>query len=106
MFYCTKVDTDNRGNQQLVVDRDHSHEVTVWEYPQRGGIAEVPGDQEIKSTRIGFSLVDDAGEVIDNFGIKAEVEFRGEVWNVVTPPAYHHGTRHTRHWSCDIKGRL
>lgn len=109
-LYCTKTEQDSRGNDQLVVDTGHHHDVSVWEYPQRGGIAEVAGDQQIRSTRIGFGLVDPTGAEIESFGVKAQVVFpTGSplegTWDVVTPPAYHHGTRHTRHWSCDIKWR-
>lgn len=109
-LYCTKVETDNRGNEQIVVDRGHSHDVTVWEYPQRGAIAQVPGDQQIRTTRIGYSLLDNDGVLVENVTIESEVVFAdgsplAGAWSVMEPPAYHSGTRQVRHWSAPIKER-
>lgn len=92
-------ETDNRGNRQIVADADGPHEVTVWVYPQRSAKAEVPGQQEINVVRIG---VDANLEGVD---LWSRVELMGKTWDTVTPPAYHHGTRHTRHWSIDIRER-
>lgn len=92
--------TDKRGNVHKVAVPLDKHEVRAWEYPQRSARAEVPGQQKINVTRVG---VDADLEGVD---LWSEVEYRGKVWDVVTPPYYHHGSsRHVRHWSIDIRER-
>lgn len=98
-IYPEKLVEDRRGNHQLIVDRDgpiHTKAVTV---PQRSSKAEVPGQAVIDVTRLVVAA--DLG----NVGIQSIVAWRGEEWDVVTPPGYHHGTRHTRHWTLDIRRR-
>lgn len=96
----TKVVTDKRDNEIKVADADGPHQVKVWIFPQRSARAEVPGQQKINVTRIG---VDASLEGVE---LWSRVEMLGKVWDVVTPPSYHHGTaRHTRHWSLDIRER-
>lgn len=108
-LYPIKEVEDSRGNTHKTVDKDRPIEGKAWTYPQRSAKAEVPGQQHINVTRIGVS-VDlagfDAGELFDDaIDLWAEVDFLGKSWDVVTPPAYHHGTRHTRHWSIDLRER-
>lgn len=91
--------TDRRGNKVLTPDLTNPVETKVWIYPQRGARAELPGQMEINVVRIGTAH--DLGEV----GIWARVDMLGASWDVVAPAAYHHGTRHTRHWSLDIRER-
>lgn len=98
-IYPQKSTTDNRGNHVIVVDMDNPIQTKCWVFPQRSGKAEVPGQMDIDVTRIGVAA--DLGEV----GLQSRVEWRGEMWDVVTPPAYHHGIRQTRHWSIDIRKR-
>jgi hypothetical protein len=90
---------DRRGNKVLAPDLANPVETRVWIFPQRGARAELPGQMEINVIRIGTAH--NLGEV----GLWARVEMLGSVWDVVTPPAYHHGTRHTRHWSMDLRER-
>lgn len=90
---------DRRGNHVLAVDLENPIVTKGWVIPQRSAKAEVPGQAVIDVNRIGVNS--DLGEV----GLLSRVTFRGEEWDVVTPPAYHHGTRHTRHWSIDIRRR-
>ena len=103
--WCTKLVQDNRGNDVVVIDDGCSHEVIVWHYPQRSSRAEVPGQVEINATRIGMDMVDLDGEPIENLTIHSRVDFLEGTWELVVPPQYHHGTRHTRHWSLTIKQR-
>lgn len=91
--------TDARGNKQLVAEADGPHSVTVWVYPQRSAKAEVPGQQKINIVRIGVAAD------LEDVDLWSRVQLQGKMWDVVTPPAYHHGTRHTRHWSIDIRER-
>ena len=42
---------------------------------------------------------------IQDMDLWSRVEFNDRQWDVVTPPGYHHGTRHTRHWSIDVRER-
>lgn len=96
--YRTKLDTDVDGNEVRVLDADGPHAVKVWIFPQRSAKAEVPGQQIINVNRIGV-------KVMAGVDLWSRVDFMGKVWDVVTPPAYHHGTRTTRHWSIDIRER-
>lgn len=99
VIYPEKLIVDRRGNHVLGPDMDspiHTKAVTI---PQRSAKAEVPGQAVIDVTRLIVGA--DLGEV----GLQSRVEWNGEMWDVVTPPAYHHGTRHTRHWSIDIRRR-
>lgn len=90
---------DNRGNEVEVASPENAHEVTVWLFPQRSARAEAPGQLGINVTRIGC----DAD--LEGVTLWSRVEMLGKQWDVVTPPAYHHGTRHTRHWSIDLRER-
>jgi hypothetical protein len=95
----TRTEIDNRGNEIEVADSDGPHEVRAAFIPQRSARAEVPGQQQINVVRM---IVDADLEGVD---LWSRVEWRGRQWDVVTPPAYHHGTRRTRHWSIDLRER-
>lgn len=94
-----KTVADSRGNKHEVADPNDFHEVKVWIFPQRSARAEVPGQQAINVIRIGV----DAD--MDGVDLWSKVELQGKIWDVVTPPSYHHGTRQTRHWSLDLRER-
>lgn len=90
---------DARGNETLHADPANPHVVRAAFIPQRSSRAEVPGQQQINVVRM---IVDaDLADV----GLWSRVEWRGSEWDVVTSPSYHVGTRHTRHWSIDIRER-
>jgi len=99
---------DRRGNKQRVVDMNRPIPIKGVFIPQRSARAEVPGQAIINVTRI---LMDaDLPIQLENVGspdvgIWGRVEWNGHAWDIVTPPAYHHGTRHTRHWTIDIRER-
>jgi hypothetical protein len=95
----TGTHTDNRGNELLVADADGPHTVRCALIPQRSARAEVPGQQQINITR----MIVDAD--LEGVTLWSRVEVLGSVWDVVSPPAYHHGDRKTRHWSIDIRER-
>lgn len=99
VIYPEKLIEDRRGNHQLVVDMDNPITTKAVTIPQRSAKAEVPGQAVIDVTRLIVAA--DLGEV----GLLSKVDWKGEQWDVVTPPAYHHGTRHTRHWTIDIRRR-
>lgn len=90
---------NNRGEILKVADDAMAHEVQVWVYPQRSARAELAGQQGIDVMRIGC----DAN--LEGVDLWSRVEVLDKVWDVVTPPSYHHGTRHTRHWSIDLRAR-
>jgi hypothetical protein len=96
--YKTKTVMDPRGNEVNVVDMDNPYQVHVWVYPQRSTRAEVVGQQHIEVTRIGVDILED----VDLWG---RVDMLGKVYDIAAPAAYHHGTRHTRHWSFDLRER-
>ena len=99
VLYRTKVITDGRGNDVVTVDKTNPHITTAAAIPQRSSRAEVPGQQQIDIVRL--IVKDDLDEVT----LWSMVEYRGQEWDVVAPPTYHHGTRATRHWSIDIRRR-
>jgi hypothetical protein len=91
--------TDNRGNEILVADAQGPYDVRCALIPQRSARAEVPGQQQINITR----MIVDAS--LEGVSLWSRVEVLGRTWDIVTPPAYHHGERRTRHWSIDIRER-
>lgn len=95
----TVLHTDSRGNKVLVADPNGPVEVRCALIPQRSSKAEVPGQQQINITR----MIVDAD--LPDVTLWSRVEVLGTQWDIVTPPAYHHGTRKTRHWSIDIRER-
>lgn len=99
-FYPIIKVLDSRGNEKKIHDEANPTSTTVWVFPQRSAKAEVTGQQEVNVVRVGFR------EEIPNIGLGSQVDFMGTRWDVAAPPSYHHGTsRHTRHWSADIRKR-
>jgi hypothetical protein len=91
--------TDKRGNTVLQADPASPHEVRAAFIPQRSSRAEVPGQQQINITRM-IVRAD-----LEDVTLWSRIEYKGSTWDIVAPPQYHHGTRHTRHWSIDIRER-
>ncbi|AWY07577.1 head-to-tail stopper [Streptomyces phage Yosif] len=98
-IWKTKLIIDNRGNEVIVADGDGPHEVRAAFIPQRSAKAEVPGQQLINVVRM---IV---GHELEDVTLWSRVEYQGKQWDVVSPPALHHGMRRTRHWSIDIRER-
>jgi len=99
---------DRRGNKQRIVDMSQPIPIKGVITPQRSARAEVPGQAQINVNRV--ILDSDLPIKLENvgtpeLGIWGRLEWRGIAWDIVTPPAYHHGTRHTRHWTIDIRER-
>lgn len=90
---------DARGNLHEIAVPDDAHEVKAWVFSQRSARAEVPGQLGINVIRIGV----DAD--MEGVSLWSMVEILGKLWDVAAPPTYHHGTRHTRHWSIDLRER-
>ena len=99
IVYPSKVIVDDRGNKVEVVDMDSPIPVTAAFIPQRSQRAELPGQQDIDITTM---IVDAELPGVDSW---ARVHWRGSMWDAVVPPAYHHGTRHTRHVSIALRRR-
>lgn len=98
-FYRQKLVTDARNNEVLTVDYDAPITTTAAIFAQRSSKAEVPGQQEIDVVRL---MVDWRLPDVD---LWSRVVFMGREWDIAAPPAYHHGTRATRHLSVDIRKR-
>lgn len=98
-----KIVTDRRGSEQRVVDMSPEAEIHVVAafIPQRGSRAELPGQMAIEVVR----MIVRHGPDLANFDLWARVTYDGKQWDVVNPPEYHHGTRHTRHLSVDLRRR-
>ncbi|MFI2673899.1 phage head-tail adapter protein [Streptomyces albidoflavus] len=90
---------DRRGNTVQSADPASPITVTAAFIPQRSARAEVPGQQQINVVR----MLVRAG--IEGLDLWSRVEWAGKSWDVVSPPAYHHGDRRTRHWSLDLRER-
>ena len=95
----TMVVLDDRGNEHKTSDPDNYYDEKVWSMPQRSARAEVPGQQQINVVRLGMT------PHLEDVTIYSRVEWNGAEWDVVTPPAYHHGSRQVRHWSIDVRER-
>jgi hypothetical protein len=91
--------TDNRGNKTKMPDLDNPIETVAAWIPQRSARAEVIGQVEINVVKIIVK------HDLPNVDLWSYVEALGSTWDVVTPPSYHHGSRHTRHWSIDLRER-
>lgn len=99
-IYRQVLKTDRRGSPQYTTDLETPpYEVRAAIIPQRSSKSEVPGQQEILVYRLIIT-----SELTD-VGLWSRVEWNDRLWDLVTPPAYHHGTRATRHWSIDIRER-
>lgn len=99
LVYKSKQITDARGDKVQIVDMTAPYEVTVVMIPQRSSRAELPGQQDLDVTRM---IVDADLDGVDSW---SRVLWNGVMWDVVVPPAYHHGSKHVRHWSMDIRRR-
>lgn len=91
--------TDRRGNTTEMADPAGPLTVRCAIIPQRSARAEVPGQQQINVVRM---IV---GPELTDLSLWSRVEVLGKTWDVVTPPAYRHGSRRTRHWSLDLRER-
>lgn len=99
-LWPTKKTQDRRGNETLVADLEADpFAIKAAVIPQRSSKAEVPGQQIIDVVR----LILDAE--IPDITLWSLVEYAGDYWDIVSPPAYHHGSRHVRHWSLDVRRR-
>lgn len=99
LVYLLTMITDQRGNDVLVPDLENPVTITAAAIPQRSQRAEVPGQQQIDVVRLIIPA--NIGDV----GLWGRVLYQGDYWDIVAPPAYHHGTRKTRHTSVDIRRR-
>lgn len=98
--YKMKESMDSRGQKHIEVDLEQGIPVTAAFIPQRSARAEVVGQQQINVVR----MIVDAD--LPDVGLWSRVHWRDAWWDVVTPPAYRHGTgRHVRHWSIDLRER-
>lgn len=93
-----KVAEDRRGNKVMVPDPTSPHVTQGWVIPGRSSRAEVPGQVAIDVIHIGVSVLEDVG-------LWSRVEFDGREWDMASPPAYHHGTRSTRHYTLTLRAR-
>lgn len=98
-IYPTRIETDNRGSETKFPDLDNPIDTRAAWIPQRSARAEVVGQVEINVVRVIVT------HELPGVDLWSMVEALGTTWDVVTPPAYHHGTRHTRHWSIDLRER-
>jgi hypothetical protein len=99
VIYPEKTVTNRRGEKVIVPDGGTPIPTRAAIVPQRSARAELPGQQQVNVTRIIVSAD------LPNVDLWASVEIDGHMWDVAAPPAYHHGTRQTRHISIDLRKR-
>lgn len=90
---------DDRGNEQFMVDLENGESVTAAFVPARSSRAEAPGQVEVNV----YHMIVRAD--IPDVTLWSYVKWRGEMWDISSPPEYHHGTRHVRHWTVEIRKR-
>lgn len=91
---------DRRGNRTYRVDlTEKPYEIKAHFWPQRGSKAEVPGQQDI----VVYTMI--LTSELPDVGLWSRVYWSGRYWDVAAPPVLRTGTRHTRHWSMDIRER-
>lgn len=90
---------DSLGEPTIMPDLSNPQTIRAAFIPQRSAKAEAAGQVEIDVVRMIY------GTEVKGMGLWARVHALGKDWDVVTPPAYHHGTRRVRHYSADLRGR-
>ena len=97
-IYQVATAEDSRGNSvEAVVDE--FIEVRGAFSPDRSDRAEIPGQQQVRV----FTMITSAD--LTNVSLWSIVKWRDLWWDIVSPPAWHIGDRHTRHWSLSIRQR-
>ena len=84
VLYLTITSTDDRGNEVKSADMANPT-------PARAAFVSSTGDTVVM-------LIDPT----PGLDVWSRVEWHGGKYNV-TPPGFHHGTRHTRHWSAKLQ---
>lgn len=97
--WTTITATDRRGNETIQATSATPIDVVAAFIPQRSSRAEVPGQQQIDVVRMVVA------PNLTGVDLWSRVEWAGDLWDVVSPPSYHHGSRHVRHWSIDLRRR-
>lgn len=100
--YKTTATTDRRGNRvRLPDDEAEPYYITAAFVPQTGRTvrAEVPGQLEMEVV----SMI--CTHELHDVDMWTRVEAMGRTWDVIGPANYYHGTRHTRHWTVDLRRR-
>lgn len=97
--FPSKLVTDARGNSQREPDLDSPRTIRGAFIPQRSARAALAGQQGINVVRM---LIDPDVTGVDLWAL---VRWNGSDWDVVTPPAYHSGSRHSAHISIDLRER-
>lgn len=93
-----KTVVNRRGETVVVPDPDRARQVRAWISPDRSSRAEVPGQVGIEAIEVGIAASEDVG-------LWSRIVWDGREWDLVSPPAYHHGTRRTRHQTLTLRAR-
>lgn len=92
--------TSTRGNITWEPDiNGPTQAVRVAESHDRSSQAELVGQQVIEVRQLIIKTH------LTNPQVWGMVFFDGQWWDIESPPAYRHGTRHTRHWTVKIARR-
>lgn len=91
---------NDRGNTVYIVDEGaEPTEIAAWIIPNRSARAEVPGQQQVNVITMGTS------QPLGDEALFGRVQWAGRLWDIVTPPAHHYGTRHVEHWTMNLRLR-
>ena len=101
IFYPAVLQTDRRGNTRRHV-ADEGFEVRVSAAEDRSSVAELPGTIENKVIKLVFRRMPTD---VDKATTWDRVEFRGETWDMATPPWPSGWSRSLKHWEVTIRSR-
>jgi hypothetical protein len=89
VIYPTHTITDNRGNDVKSANMDDPIPVKATFSPQA-------------KPNVYDMLINTLPDGVDAY---SRVEWRGDQWDIMSPLAFHNGTRQTRHWTLEIHKR-
>lgn len=110
-IFLQKEATDANGNTQWAPDLTDPYDVVAHFTPNRGSRAEVNGQLEIDVYDMRFDPYTAKHQglkvsIADIAGIWSRLEWRGALWDIVTPPQRREGNhRRLRHWTWEIRKR-
>lgn len=98
ILYPSVLKTDSRGNKARSPDFTSPYSVMVNYSTDRQATAELPGQIDVKVVK----LIAPYKTPIESW---ARVKFRGEYWDIATPPVISRFTKATRHVEFTLRSR-
>lgn len=104
-YWKSVVKTNLRGDE-VTVPLDGPYTAKAWVTSGRSAKAEVPGQLEIGVIRMGVDTTLDPADPDPRIDLWSRVRFRGDDYDLVAPPAERYGSRHTHHYTIDLRKRV